>query len=193
MNVTFKIMRRSGDKAYILSEITDYDKGLPVVLSASTENGVRIPCDVFPFVDEDDVLAMEFALYDTALAVRDDLLASAHAKNSPALRFFVVVLPWLNVKRWVLEFRAITPEGKTQSFCVNGLEMDAFRWRNRLDIRRGAFQSEALEQLSKRFIHDRIQILVQARAGFGRSPSGERRARYALSRRERYRLRFPRW
>ena len=157
MNVTFKIMRRSGDKAYILSEITDYDKGLPVVLSASTENGVRIPCDVFPFVDEDDVLAMEFALYDTALAVRDDLLASAHAKNSPALRF-VVVLPWLNVKRWVLEFRAITPEGKTQSFCVNGLEMDAFRWRNRLDIRRGAFQSEALEQLSKRFIHDRIQI-----------------------------------
>ena len=58
MNVTFKIMRRSGDKAYILSEITDYDKGLPVVLSASTENGVRIPCDVFPFVDEDDVLAM---------------------------------------------------------------------------------------------------------------------------------------
>lgn len=158
MNVTFKIMRRSGDKAYILSEITDYDKGLPVVLSASTENGVRIPCDVFPFVDEDDVLAMEFALYDTALAVRDDLLASAHAKNSPALRFFVVVLPWLNVKRWVLEFRAITPEGKTQSFCVNGLEMDAFRWRNRLDIRRGAFQSEALEQLSKRFIHDRIQI-----------------------------------
>lgn len=66
-----------GDKAYILSEITDYDKGLPVVLSASTENGVRIPCDVFPFVDEDDVLAMEFALYDTALAVRDDLLASA--------------------------------------------------------------------------------------------------------------------
>ena len=145
MNVTFKIMRRSGDKAYILSEITDYDKGLPVVLSASTENGVRIPCDVFPFVDEDDVLAMEFALYDTALAVRDDLLASAHAKNSPALRFFVVVLPWLNVKRWVLEFRAITPEGKTQSFCVNGLEMDAFRWRNRLDIRRGAFQSEALD------------------------------------------------
>ena len=37
MNVTFKIMRRSGDKAYILSEITDYDKGLPVVLFMPTE------------------------------------------------------------------------------------------------------------------------------------------------------------
>lgn len=126
MNVTFKIMRRSGDKAYILSEITDYDKGLPVVLSASTENGVRIPCDVFPFVDEDDVLAMEFALYDTALAVRDDLLASAHAKNSPALRFFVVVLPWLNVKRWVLEFRAITPEGRRNRFASTALRWMLF-------------------------------------------------------------------
>ena len=97
MNVTFKIMRRSGDKAYILSEITDYDKGLPVVLSASTENGVRIPCDVFPFVDEDDVLAMEFALYDTALAVRDDLLASAHILND--------LFMWLFVSVWFIDYR----------------------------------------------------------------------------------------
>ena len=36
MNVTFKIMRRSGDKAYILSEITDYDKGLPVEAESTT-------------------------------------------------------------------------------------------------------------------------------------------------------------
>lgn len=158
MNVTFKLMRRSGDKAYILSEITDYDKGLPVVLTASTENGLRIPSDVFPFVNETDTLAMEYALFDTALAVRDGMLASQHAKNSPAVRFFVVVLPWLSVKRWVLEFRAITAEGKTQSFCVNSLEMDTFRWRNRLDPRRGMFQGEALERLSKSFVHDRIQI-----------------------------------
>lgn len=158
MNVSFKLMRRSGDKAYILSEITDYDKGLPVVLTASTESGSRIPSDVFPFVNETDALAMELALFDTALAVRGDVLASRHAKNSPAVRFFVVVLPCLNVKRWVLEFRAITAEGKTQSFCVNSLEMDTFRWRSRLDIRRGIFQGEALEHLSKSFIHDRIQL-----------------------------------
>lgn len=158
MNVSFKLMRRSGDKAYILSEITDYDKGLPVVLTASTENGSRIPSDVFPFVNETDALAMELALFDTALAVRDDLPTGQHAKNSPAVRFFVVVLPWLNVKRWVLEFRAITAEGKTQSFCVNSLDIDMFRWRSRLDIRRGIFQSAALEQLSKSFVHDRIQI-----------------------------------
>lgn len=158
MNVTFKLMRRSGDKAYILSEITDYDKGLPVVLTASTESGTRIPADVFPFVNEADLLAKESALYDTAMAVRDGLIASRHAKNSPAVRFFVVVLPWLNVKRWVLEFRAITPEGKTQSFCVNGLDLDTFWWRSRLDIRRGMFQSAALEHLNKSFIHDRIQI-----------------------------------
>lgn len=158
MNVTFKLMRRSGDKAYILSEITDYDEGLPVVLTASTENGSRIPSDVFPFVNQTDLLAMEHALFDTALAVRDDVLAGQHAKNSPAVRFFVVVLPWFNVKRWVLEFRAINAEGKTQSFCVNSLDVDAFRWRSRLDIRRGMFQSEALEQMSKSFVHDRIQI-----------------------------------
>lgn len=158
MNVTFKVMRRAGDKAYILSEITDYDKGLPVVLTASTESGTRIPADVFPFVNEADLLAKESALYDTALAVRDDFFAHRHAKNSPAVRFFVVVLPWLNVKRWVLEFRAITPEGKTQSFCVNGLDLDTFWWRSRLDIRRGVFQGAALEHLNKSFVHDRIQI-----------------------------------
>ena len=43
MNVQFKVMRRSGDKAYILSEITGYDERLPVVLATSTESGVRIP------------------------------------------------------------------------------------------------------------------------------------------------------
>lgn len=158
MNVTFKLMRRSGDKAYILSEITDYDKGLPVVLTATTENGLRIPSDVFPFVNEEDLLAMESAVFDTALAVRDGARAGVHAKNSPAVRFFVIVIPWLNVKRWVLDFRAITAEGKTQSFCVNSLEVDTFKWRNRLDIRRGKFQSEALERLSRSFIHDRIQV-----------------------------------
>lgn len=158
MNVTFRLMRRSGDKAYILSEISDYDKGLPVVLSASTENGSRIPSDVFPFVDRADGVALESALFDTALAVRDGLLTTRHAKNSPAVRFFVVVLPWLEVKRWVLEFRAITAEGKTQSFCVNSLDLDMFRWRNRLDIRKGMFQSEAIERLSRSFVHDRIQV-----------------------------------
>ena len=158
MNVTFKLMRRSGDKAYILSEITDYDKGLPVVLTASTENGSLIPADVFPFVNEEDLLAMESAVFDTALAVHDGMHDHGHAKNSPAVRFFVVVLPWLNVKRWVLDFRAITADGKTQSFCVNSLDVDTFRWRSLLDIRRGKFQGEAIERLSASFIHDRIQI-----------------------------------
>ena len=158
MNVTFRLMRRSGDKAYILSEITDYDKGLPVVLTATTENGSRIPSDVFPFVNEEDLLAMESAVFDTALAVKDGFRGGGHAKNSPAVRFFVVVLPWLNVKRWVLDFRAITPEGKTQSFCVNSLDVDTFRWRNLLDIRRGIFHSDAIERLSASFIHDRIQV-----------------------------------
>lgn len=37
MNVQFKVMRRSGDKAYILSEITGYDERLPVVLATSTD------------------------------------------------------------------------------------------------------------------------------------------------------------
>ena len=32
MNVSFKTIRRSGDKVYILSEISGYDERLPVVL-----------------------------------------------------------------------------------------------------------------------------------------------------------------
>ena len=43
MNVSFKTIRRSGDKVYILSEISGYDERLPVVLAASTESGARIP------------------------------------------------------------------------------------------------------------------------------------------------------
>ena len=49
MNVSFKTIRRSGDKVYILSEISDYDERLPVVLSASTETGALIPSDTFPY------------------------------------------------------------------------------------------------------------------------------------------------
>lgn len=43
MNVSFKTIRRSGDKVYILSEISGYDERLPVVLAASTESGARHP------------------------------------------------------------------------------------------------------------------------------------------------------
>ena len=45
MNVSFKTIRRSGDKVYILSEISGYDERLPVVLAASTESRAsrRIP------------------------------------------------------------------------------------------------------------------------------------------------------
>jgi hypothetical protein len=151
-------MRRSGDRAYILSEITNYEEGLPVVLVASTEKGVRIPSDVFPFVNEADLPALESALSDTALAARNSVQANKHAKNSPAVRFFVVVLPWLAIKRWVLEFRAIDAQGNIQSSCTNNLDVDTFRLRNRLDMRKGIFRGDAIEGLSKSFIHDRIQI-----------------------------------
>ena len=68
MNVSFKAMRRSGDKAYILSEISGYDERLPVVLAASTDSGARIPSDTFPYCDIDDSIALQGVLADGALA-----------------------------------------------------------------------------------------------------------------------------
>ena len=73
MNVSFKTIRRSGDKVYILSEISGYDERLPVVLVASTESGARIPSDTFPYCD-----AMAFKLV---------------ARTSSDLRHEVITLP----------------------------------------------------------------------------------------------------
>ena len=71
MNVSFKTIRRSGDKVYILSEISGYDERLPVVLAASTESGARIPSDTFPYCDVADPLALRQVLSDGALANRE--------------------------------------------------------------------------------------------------------------------------
>ena len=98
MNVSFRVMRRSGDKAYILSEITGYDKRLPVVLTASTEAGVRIPSDSFPYWNSDDDRELFEVLSDAALATRGGLIARPHRKNTADVLFFVVFLPWLVIR-----------------------------------------------------------------------------------------------
>ena len=102
MNVQFKVMRRSGDKAYILSEITGYDERLPVVLATSTESGVRIPSDAFPYCNDQDPIAVESVLADAALACYGDGSSAPHTKNTAGVRFFVVVLPWMKIRRWII-------------------------------------------------------------------------------------------
>ena len=80
MNVSFKTIRRSGDKVYILSEISGYDERLPVVLAASTESGARIPSDTFPYCDVADPLALRQVLSDGALANREMPFPPLHTK-----------------------------------------------------------------------------------------------------------------
>lgn len=88
MNVSFKTIRRSGDKVYILSEISGYDERLPVVLAASTESGARIPSDTFPYCDVADPLALRQVLSDGALANREMPFPPLHTfeGNAPLLR-----------------------------------------------------------------------------------------------------------
>ncbi|MED9872677.1 MAG: hypothetical protein U0K14_02015, partial [Eggerthellaceae bacterium] len=122
MNVSFKTIRRSGDKVYILSEISDYDERLPVVLSASTESGALIPSDTFPYCDINDTFALRDVLYDGSLANQGMPLPPLHTKNSAGVRFFVISLPWLEVKRWDLVFRAIDASGTVVSSCRKSLD-----------------------------------------------------------------------
>ena len=44
-------------------------------------------------------------------------------KNSAGVRFFVISLPWLEVKRWDLVFRAIDASGTVVASCRKSLDM----------------------------------------------------------------------
>ena len=79
-----------------------YDERLPVVLVASTESGARIPSDTFPYCDVADPLALRQVLSDGALANREMPFPPLHTKNSAGVRFFVIALPWLSIRRWEL-------------------------------------------------------------------------------------------
>ena len=125
MNVSFKTIRRSGDKVYILSEISGYDERLPVVLAASTESGARIPSDTFPYCDVADPLALRQVLSDGALANREMPFPPLHTKNSAGVRFFVIALPWLSCRRWELEFNAIDSSGNVITSCRKVLDVRA--------------------------------------------------------------------
>ncbi len=158
MHVSFKSICRFGDRAYIFSEITDYDERLPVVLSASTESGALIPSDTFPYCDIDDTFALREVLYDGALANEAMSFSPLHTKNSAGVRFFVICLPWLEVKRWDLVFRAIDSSGTVITSC-----------RKSLDVRSTALKALAFQRthpdlkvkigdLDGRFVHDRIHV-----------------------------------
>lgn len=158
MNVSFRTIRRSGDKAYVLSEISGYDERFPVVLTASTESGARIPSDTFPYCDITDALALQEVLFDGALACHETPLSLPHAKNSAGVRFFVVVLPWLAVKRWKLEFRAIDSHGEVIASCRKSLDVFATGWKALANERTSPATGALIEDLDGRFIHDRIHV-----------------------------------
>lgn len=158
MNVSFKGVRRFGDKAYILSEISGYDERLPVVLAASTDDGSRIPSDTFPYCDVDDPIALQQVLFDGALANRDMPLPPLHTHNSAEVRFFVITLPWLDVRRWNLEFRAIDSSGNVAASCRKALDVRATGMRAFADQRTSPATGALIEDLDGRFIHDRIHV-----------------------------------
>lgn len=157
MNVSFKTIRRSGDKVYILSEISGYDERLPVVLAASTESGARIPSDTFPYCDVADPLALRQVLSDGALANREMPFPPLHTKNSAGVRFFVIALPWLSCRRWELEFNAIDSSGNVITSCRKVLDVRATSLKVMAPQRSGAVPS-LIEDLDGRFIHDRIHV-----------------------------------
>lgn len=158
MNVSFKTIRRSGDKAYILSEISDYDERLPVVLAASTESGARIPSDTFPYCDIDDALSLQQILFDGALANHETSLPSLHTKNSAGVRFFVITLPWLDIRRWVLDFHAIDSSGHTITSCRKVLDMRATNLMSLAGHYTNRAEGALVKELDGRFIHDRIHV-----------------------------------
>lgn len=158
MNVSFKAMRRSGDKAYILSEISGYDERLPVVLAASTDSGARIPSDTFPYCDIDDSIALQGVLADGALASHGTAHAAPHTKNSAGVRFFVIALPWLDVRRWNLEFRAIGASGAVISSCKKSLDVRTTLLKAFAGQHTAPSTGALIEDLDGRYIHDRIHV-----------------------------------
>lgn len=158
MNVQFKVVRKSADKVYILSEITGYDERWPVVLTASTEHGIRIPSDTFPYCDENDLIAVESVLYNAAVANHACTLPYLHTKNSAGVRFFVIVLPWLKIRKYILEFKAIDANGAVVEQCKNRLDVNSARWFSLLDSRINQDAGDAIELLDTRFVHDRIHL-----------------------------------
>lgn len=158
MNVTFKTIRRAGDKLYVLSEISGYDECLPVVLSASTGAGARIPSDTYPYCDVDDSLALQQVLCDGALACHEPALALPHAKNSAGVRFFVIVLPWLEIARWSLDFNAIDSSGEVVQSCHKVLDILSSSLKSLASQRSHASAVSVMEDLDGRFIHDRIRV-----------------------------------
>lgn len=158
MNVSFKGVRRFGDKVYILSEISGYDERLPVVLAASTDDGSRIPSDTFPYCDIDDPIALQQVLFDGALANHDMPLPPLHTHNSAEVRFFVIALPWLDVRRWNLEFRAIDSSGNVITSCRKALDVRATGMRAFADLHTNPATGALIEDLDGRFIHDRIHV-----------------------------------
>lgn len=158
MEVQFKLMRRHGDKAYILTEITGYDERLPVVLAASTEAGARIPSDSFPFCDFSDPTALEDVLRDGSLASHGGQAPLAHTKNTAGLRFFVIVLPWMRVRRWVLEFRAVDASGDVIESCTKTVDQGSFGILSMMGHRAKHSDLASIRNLDGRFVHDRIQV-----------------------------------
>ncbi len=158
MEVQFKLMRRHGDKAYILTEITGYDEQLPVVLAASTEEGARIPSDSFPFCNPSDPFEVEAVLRDGSLANDENGMVLAHTKNTAGIRLFVIVLPWMRVRRWVLEFRAIDSSGSAVDVCTKTIDQASFGLLSFVGQRTNHANLESIRSLDGRFVHDRIQI-----------------------------------
>lgn len=158
MNVSFKTICRLGDKAYVLSEISDCDEYLPVVLSASTESGALIPSDTFPYCDIDDAFALRQVLFDGALANQEPSLFSLHSKNSAGVRFFVIALPWLEVKRWDLVFKAIDSSGNVITSCRKNLDVRSAALKALASHRTNPELGEKIKDLDGRFVHDRIRV-----------------------------------
>lgn len=158
MEVQFKLMRRHGEKAYVLTEITGYDERLPVVLAASTEAGTRIPSDSFPFCDLQDPTAVEGVLRDGYLANHEGGSGLPHTKNTAGLRFFVVVLPWIHVRRWVLEFRAIDSEGDVVESCTKTVDQASFGLLSFVGQRAKHADLASIRDLDGKFVHDRIKV-----------------------------------
>lgn len=167
MNVQFKVVRRSADKVYILAEIIGYDERWPVVLTASTENGARIPSDTFPYCDGRDLIALESALYNAAVANHACTLPYVHTKNSAGVRFFAIALPWMNIRKYVLDFEAIDAEGQVVAHCQNRLDVNSARWFSLLDSRINHDVGDAIELLDTRFVHDRINLSFERVIEYG--------------------------
>lgn len=160
MNVQFRVTRRSGDKVYILSEITGYDKSLSVVLSATTDAGAQIPCYSFPYCNVAHPNEVAQVVSDAAAASRQ-LGFSGHPRNSAEVRFFVIALPWLDIRRWELTFQAIDAEGDVVSECSKRIDVGSAAWNDRLNDFTDAERGNAIEMLDAAFMHDRIAVAFE--------------------------------